>query len=141
MYRFIILGLAIIPIIFVPVITVGSYATDSFFPCLPCHTGKLGYEIKPEIVTEEEKCIEPVEYMRVNHSYLLTEWKETVVRGGNRTYVATDGKEYNISLIGTCLDCHPNKQEFCDSCHNNVVVWWPKKLGCWDCHTLPPEEE
>jgi len=96
-------------------------------------SGKAGYTPEPKIVTEERECIEATQYMRDKHMDLLNDWRESVVREGTRTYVASDGREYNISLTGTCMDCHSNKAEFCDQCHNYVGV----KPDCWDCHNPP----
>ena len=89
------------------------------------------------IVTGEEQCVEPGEYMRENHMELLEEWRESAVRDGVRTYQSSDGKEYEISLTGTCLGCHSNKADFCDRCHNYVEV----QPGCWDCHNIPGDEK
>jgi len=86
-----------------------------------------------EIVTEAEQCVEPASYMRVKHTDLLTDWKTSVVRENDRTYIASYGREYEISLTGTCLDCHSNKAEFCDRCHDYAGV----KPYCWDCHIIP----
>jgi hypothetical protein len=61
---------------------------------------------------------------------LLEEWKQRVVRDGMEYYVASDGEEYKIGLTGTCLSCHPNKDEFCDQCHDYVGV----EPNCWNCH-------
>jgi hypothetical protein len=81
------------------------------------------------------QCVEPKEIMRASHMQLLFDWRETVVREGNRTYRASDGKEYNMSLTGECMSCHSNKAEFCDQCHNYLKV----KPYCWDCHVIPKE--
>ena len=91
---------------------------------------------KPKIVTEEEQCIEAAQYMRTKHMDLLLSWRETVVREGVRTYTASEGKEYDMSLTDTCMECHLNKADFCDQCHNSVGV----KPNCWDCHNLPEED-
>jgi len=91
---------------------------------------------EPQIVTEEKQCIEPTQYMKDNHMDLLDEWRESVVREGIRTYVASDGQKYDMRLTGTCMDCHSNKAEFCDQCHNYVGV----EPNCWDCHVAPGEE-
>lgn len=99
-------------------------------------SGKIAYTPEPEIITEEKQCIEATQYMRDKHVDLLNDWRESVVREGTRTYVASDGKEYNISLTGTCMDCHSNKAEFCDQCHNYVGV----KPNCWDCHIEPERD-
>ena len=83
----------------------------------------------------ETQCVESKKYMRENHMQLLFDWRETVVREGNRTYVASDGKEYNMSLTNECLNCHSKKEEFCDRCHTYLKV----KPYCWDCHIIPPQ--
>ena len=90
---------------------------------------------EPIIISSEEPCVESAQYMKENHMQLLDNWKNSVVRDGIRTYVATDGKEYTISLSNTCLECHSNKAEFCDQCHDYVGV----KPFCWDCHNIPEE--
>jgi hypothetical protein len=58
------------------------------------------------------------------------------VRQGQRTYVATDGKEYMVSLTNTCMDCHRDKAKFCDRCHDYVQV----SPTCWNCHNTPQAE-
>lgn len=85
----------------------------------------------PEIqALTEKECIEDTEFMRTEHMNLLNEWRIKSVREGTNVYVATDGKEYEMSLQNTCLSCHSNKVEFCDSCHNYSNV----NPNCWDCH-------
>jgi len=84
---------------------------------------------------DAEKCVETTEYMRANHKQLLLTWRDSVVRDGVRTYVATDATEYEMSLTGTCMGCHQSKTSFCDRCHDYVG----QEPDCWDCH-LPPEE-
>ncbi|MFC1977351.1 sulfate reduction electron transfer complex DsrMKJOP subunit DsrJ [Chloroflexota bacterium] len=96
-------------------------------------SGKATYVPEPEIVTKEKQCIEATLYMRDKHMDLLNDWMESVVRQGTRISVASDGQEYSMSLTGTCMDCHSNKEEFCDQCHNYVGV----KPKCWDCHIVP----
>jgi len=94
-----------------------------------------GISYTPEliIVTEEEQCVETAQYMRDNHMRMLDEWRQSVVREGNRIYVNSDGKEYEMSLTATCMGCHSNKEEFCDRCHNYAGVI----PTCWDCHNVP----
>ncbi len=99
--------------------------------------GKAAYTPEPKIVTEEKQCVEPTQYMRTSHMQLLDDWRNAVVREGNRVYVATDGKKYNMSLSNTCLNCHSNKAEFCDQCHNYVEV----TPTCWNCHVIPEENK
>ncbi|SMB98772.1 putative sulfite reductase-associated electron transfer protein DsrJ [Thermanaeromonas toyohensis ToBE] len=77
-----------------------------------------------------KECVEPTSYMRANHMRLLNEWRDRVVRQGERVYVSTSGKEYTMSLQNTCLACHSNKAQFCDECHNYLEV----KPDCWSCH-------
>jgi hypothetical protein len=84
---------------------------------------------------KEKLCVEPAPYMRANHMKLLSAWRESVVREGNRSYKATDGKVYKISLTGTCLECHSNKDKFCDRCHDYAGA----KPACWNCHIIPEE--
>ncbi|HBT47106.1 MAG TPA: menaquinol oxidoreductase [Peptococcaceae bacterium] len=84
----------------------------------------------------EPQCVEPASYMRANHMRLLEEWRDRVVRGGERTYVAGDGKEYLMSLQNTCLDCHSNYDEFCALCHDYAGV----APDCWTCHLEFPRE-
>ena len=97
-------------------------------------SGKADYVPEPEIITEEKQCVEPTQYMRENHMDLLVEWRESVVREGTRTYIASDGQKYDMSLTRTCVSCHSNKAQFCDQCHDYAGV----KPGCWNCHN-PPE--
>ncbi len=99
-------------------------------------SGNIGYTPEPKIVTEEEQCVESTEWMRSNHMDLLTNWRETVVRTGIRTWTASDGQEYTMSLTDTCLSCHPNRADFCNQCHD-YVGGGP---DCWTCHNEPAEE-
>jgi hypothetical protein len=84
----------------------------------------------------EKKCIESKSYMQTEHMVMLNNWRDLVVRYGDRIYIASDGKEYAMSLQNTCMKCHSNKKEFCDECHNYVEV----TPYCWDCHIEPKEE-
>ena len=84
---------------------------------------------------QDKRCVEATSFMRSNHMKLLTAWRDSVVREGNRSYRATDGKVYNASLTGTCLDCHSNKGQFCDRCHDYAG----SKPACWNCHIIPEE--
>ncbi|MFZ7103945.1 MAG: sulfate reduction electron transfer complex DsrMKJOP subunit DsrJ [Peptococcaceae bacterium] len=86
---------------------------------------------------EVKQCIEDTEYMRAGHMELLAGWKESVVREGERVYTARDGKEYLMCIEETCLDCHSNKEEFCDACHDYAGV----EPNCWSCHNAQQEME
>jgi len=95
---------------------------------------------RPELVLPDPashpNCVAPVEEMRSAHMDLLDEWRTLVVRDGERTYTSpVDGQEYDMSLSGTCLDCHAKKSEFCDRCHTYLGV----DPYCWDCHVVPEE--
>jgi hypothetical protein len=79
---------------------------------------------------EKQFCVESKEFMKKEHMQLLDEWREDVVRNAKRTYINSKGEEYDMSLTNTCLDCHANKSEFCDACHNYTSV----RPYCWDCH-------
>ena len=82
-------------------------------------------------------CVRSTEYMKAEHMQLLDVWRDSVVRRGERIYVSPEGKEYTMSLSNTCLDCHSNKAEFCDRCHNYASV----RPYCWDCHIDNPKEK
>ncbi len=82
---------------------------------------------------DKKECIEPVDVMRAEHFVILDVWRDAVVRDGARMWTASDGEVWNMSLQNTCMDCHTNKEEFCDTCHasNGVDPY------CWDCHVAP----
>jgi len=82
-----------------------------------------------------EQCIESAAYMRANHMQMLDQWRDDVVRNNDRTYTNTSGKTFTKSLSNTCMDCHSNKKEFCDSCHDYSSV----RPYCWECHVEPKE--
>ena len=98
-------------------------------------SGKAGYIPTPKAPPDKKECIEPKQVIRVVHRDLLADWKESVVRKGMRTYLSGDMKTYTMSLTGTCMNCHKDKAEFCDQCHNYMGV----KPRCWDCHVYPKE--
>ena len=96
---------------------------------------------KPNIVLpagkDQLECVKTAEYMRDNHMELLNVWRDEVVRSGKRDYTSPTGKHYQMSLTKTCTNCHSNKEEFCDQCHNYLGV----TPYCWDCHIEPPKME
>ncbi|MFA5321090.1 MAG: sulfate reduction electron transfer complex DsrMKJOP subunit DsrJ [Smithella sp.] len=90
----------------------------------------------PAIAQMETKgCVEDKSYMRANHMKMLAAWRDETVREGKRLYTAKDGRVYEKSLTGTCLQCHSNKEHFCDRCHNYVDA----KPTCFSCHVVPEE--
>ncbi len=98
--------------------------------------GNAAYQ-RPELEkpAEAKKCVEPVDFMRGNHMQMLNQWRDFVVRDGERIYIAKDGSQYNMSLTNTCLGCHNDKTKFCDRCHNSLAV----APYCWDCHITSPK--
>ena len=84
---------------------------------------------------KERVCIEPKAYMRENHTKLLDEWRDQVVRDGNRDYKGYT-KKYTASLQNTCMKCHSNYDNFCNECHKYMGI----KPYCWDCHVDKPKE-
>jgi hypothetical protein len=120
------------------VVFVGLLTSPAWYDAV---TGKLAATAPEPIVAEGKgDCVEAPDWMRANHMVFLHDWREEVVRRGQRTYVAGDGREFDKSLTGTCLDCHStakqtDKTEFCVKCHDYADV----SVDCWDCH-LPPEE-
>jgi hypothetical protein len=85
---------------------------------------------------EAKKCVHDAEYMRMEHMQLLDGWRDRTVRDAQRIY-EINGKEYVASLSNTCMECHDNKADFCDKCHNYTSV----DPYCWDCHTYPEEKK
>lgn len=83
----------------------------------------------------EKECVAPASEMRDSHMQLLNEWRDNVLRDGGRGTVEVGGTEYQKGLQMACMECHSNKEKFCDSCHEYVSV----KPYCWDCHLTPVE--
>lgn len=105
--------------------------------------GKATVKPEPKIDTpviqqlEVKQCVESKEFMRANHMQLVNDWRDSALRDGNRVYVSSSGKHYEISLQNTCMNCHSNKKEFCDRCHSYAGV----KPYCWNCHIEPKEKK
>jgi hypothetical protein len=78
-------------------------------------------------------CIEDTTWMKANHQKLLNEWRTSVVRDGQRTWVSSTGTSWDVSLTGTCLKCHANTETFCTRCHDYADV----QPTCWNCHVVP----
>ncbi len=89
---------------------------------------------KPEMPPGGQKqCVLPAAEMRASHMQLLNEWRDNVLRDGNRVTVEVDGKEYRKGLLMACMECHTSQEKFCDTCH----VYTSVKPYCWDCHITP----
>jgi len=108
-----------------------------FSPVLP-NLGKTVAAPDPKLDTpaiqklaeKDRKCVMPKDYMRASHMQMLVDWREAVVRDGQREFVNPEGKKFTASLSNTCMECHSNKTQFCDQCHNYVAV----TPNCWGCH-------
>ncbi|MBI4665854.1 MAG: cytochrome C [Nitrospinae bacterium] len=74
-----------------------------------------------------KKCVKDKDWMRHNHMTLIMHSREDAVR---------DGLRKPGHGIQGCRSCHPNRAEFCDSCHGYVGV----KPECWNCHYYPEKE-
>jgi hypothetical protein len=90
-----------------------------------------------EKAKQAKQCVESKAYMTSFHMQLLNQWRDAVIRDGDREYAADNGKVYLASLQNTCLDCHSNKTKFCDQCHTYMGV----APYCWDCHIQPKEKK
>jgi hypothetical protein len=86
-----------------------------------------------ELPADASECIENTEYMTANHMDLLNQWRNAVVRDGQRDYTSSAGEQHVMSLTRTCMDCHSNRETFCDRCHTYADV----QPTCWDCHVAP----
>jgi len=95
------------------------------------------------VVSPDMHCVRDTVYMRSNHMDLLNEWRDAVVRKGERVYEAPDGRRFVMSLQNTCVGCHHNKSKFCDRCHDYMSVdphdYMSVDPYCWQCHVEPQE--
>ncbi|NJB69040.1 cytochrome c [Desulfobaculum xiamenense] len=101
------------------------------------NVGQAAYKT-PELQkpANAKQCIETAEWMKAEHMQLLNEWRDEVVRNGNRLYTSKQsGEHFEMSLQKTCMSCHTSKKEFCDKCHDAAAV----APYCWDCHIAPKE--
>jgi hypothetical protein len=93
----------------------------------------------PEIATKnvpgKDKCVLPTAEMKAEHMNLLNQWRDSVVRQDIRTYTTTDGRHFDMSLSRTCLDCHSDRDKFCNRCHSALAV----APYCWECHLEPKD--
>jgi hypothetical protein len=97
---------------------------------------KAGDLPKPEpTVGVGKQCVLPVQEMRDTHMQLLNQWRDEVLRDDDRSTVVVNGKKYQKGLQMTCMQCHTNKEKFCDTCHEYASV----KPYCWDCHLTPKQ--
>lgn len=98
-----------------------------------------GHSDYPEVVMSADagtECVLPAVEMRDKHMQVLNQWRDEVLRDGERVSITVGGKEYRKGLQMACMQCHTNKEEFCDRCHEYASV----KPYCWDCHLSPTEQ-
>ena len=97
--------------------------------------GRAGYSPELEKAVRGETCVRDTTWMTSHHMDLLNDWRDQVVREGERYEMTAQGVRIEKSLSNTCLNCHENKDKFCDRCHNYMGV----DPYCWDCHVIPKE--
>jgi hypothetical protein len=104
---------------------------------IPAPQPKLDTPAIQKVEQKERKCVMPTDWMRAKHMRLLIDWREEVVRSEEasgpkdfRVFESPDGRKFTASLSNTCMNCHSNKTQFCDQCHNYVAV----TPTCWGCH-------
>lgn len=97
--------------------------------------GDAGAVPRPELPTTVKNCVAPKDVMKATHMQMLIDWRDEVIRQGNRSFFEVDGKKYQKSLQNACMKCHTSKKKFCDTCHTYASV----SPYCWDCHLAPVE--
>jgi hypothetical protein len=97
---------------------------------VPVPQASLDTPVIRQLAAKDRTCVLSKADMRATHMQLLDDWRTQVVRQAQRNYTAPSGKKYLASLSNTCMECHSNKTQFCDQCHNYVAV----TPTCWGCH-------
>jgi len=90
---------------------------------------------KPEKPVGVKHCVRSAHEMRTAHMQLLNDWRDEVIRSGQREFQVVDGVSYEKSLQNGCMYCHKSKVKFCDTCH----IYADVNPYCWDCHVAPKE--
>lgn len=104
------------------------------------NAGKAAKVPEPELTAKAkaaQHCVQSKSFMRTDHMKLLDQWRDEVVRQNVWYYKGMEGKTYYMSLQATCLDCHSNRDKFCDQCHNYMDI----SPYCWDCHFASKENQ
>ena len=110
--------------------------------------GGTVYDAELRDADRENGCLFDTDEMRTSHMQKLTEWRDLVVREGQRYAEDKKGDQVKMSLTSACMSCHVNtsmddarqdKAVHCSVCHEHVDV----VIYCWDCHLDPanPLEE
>lgn len=112
------------------VVVVAIFTSPFWFP-------KKAKEIKIDLKLPagETACVEDTPTMRASHMAMLNDWRNRVIRDGERLYTNAKGRQFAMSLTNTCMSCHDDKAGFCDRCHNTVNI----SPHCWDCHNTSPK--
>ncbi|MDY0391220.1 sulfate reduction electron transfer complex DsrMKJOP subunit DsrJ [Desulfobulbus oligotrophicus] len=97
--------------------------------------GSAGAVPELELPKDATTCVLPAAEIRAEHMKLLNVWRDEVLRDGDRGTFEIDGKQYQKSLMLTCMKCHTSKVRFCDRCHDYTSV----NPYCWNCHLAPVE--
>ncbi|NIO27697.1 MAG: cytochrome C [Candidatus Latescibacteria bacterium] len=96
--------------------------------------GGAGPRPELELPEGESRCVEDKDFMTAHHMDLLLEWRDAVVRQGKKNYTSQAfGEIYEMSLTGTCMNCHTKRETFCTRCHDYADV----DNDCWGCHVEP----
>ncbi len=97
-------------------------------------TGGVAPELDTPVIAalRDRRCVEEGSFMREGHRQLLAQWRDGVVRRGDRVHRSRDGRTFERSLSRTCLGCHSDKGRFCDRCHDAVGA----RPACWQCHIV-----
>lgn len=74
-----------------------------------------------------DRCVRDTTYMRFHHMDFLKELRNQAAREGIRG---------DVTIAG-CRDCHTNRKQFCNRCHDAVNL----HLDCFRCHYYPLEPE
>jgi len=82
-----------------------------------------------------QRCVRDPIWMRQNHRIFLRELRDRTVRERIRSEIT----------LRSCSQCHKDKTQFCDKCHDAVNL----RPDCFDCHAysttaravVPPEGE
>ena len=97
----------------------------------PIVMGSPGPAPVVELPANATQCVEGKSFMTTQHMKLLNEWRDAVVREGEKTYTSKAfGVTYDMSLTETCMGCHTDRDTFCNRCHDYADV----HPYCWDCH-------
>ena len=84
---------------------------------------------------EKKECVRPKDEMKAGHMKILDQWRDEVVRDGNRGLINVGGRVFEKSLQNGCMQCHSNKKKFCGECHRYTGI----DPYCWDCHYVREE--